>query len=440
MDVRARTATLLLRFFINSKLRVSGFAPSQFNRQARRSNLDIEDLQMNRSWNRIFILFTVCFVALLNFNVVPAQQKTQTKLISDAQTKTENRHAKIQKILQEFYDGSKFPGAIVGISFADGSSAAVPIGYANRDIKTPMHKSDLLHAGSVGKTFFAALALQLVAEKRINLNDEIAKYLSGEAWFSRIPNSKAITVRMLLNHTSGLPSYGNEFLQDLVKFPSKDRSPLDSVKSILDAKPLHPAGTKFSYSDVNYLLLGLVVENVTGKKAYDEIKRRLLKPLNLRRTVPADRPTIPGLVPGYAGAGNPFGGDRIMKDGRLVFDPRFEWAGGGFVSNAEDLARWFAGYCQGRAFDSKLLPEVFTAVDAPELGEGARYGLGVVIQDTPLGKAYGHGGFFPGYVTWVRYYPKQRIAVALQLNTSDDDLIKKSVRDVLNDLAATLSQ
>ncbi len=129
-----------------------------------------------------------------------------------------------------------------------------------------------------------------------------------------------------------------------------------------------------------------------------------------------------------------------MKDGRLIFDPRFEWAGGGFVSNAEDLARWFAGYCQGRGFNPKLLGEVFAGVDAPELGAGARYGLGVVIQDTPLGKAYGHGGFFPGYVTWVRYYPERRIAVALQLNTSDDDLIKRSVRDVLNDLAETLSR
>jgi len=388
---------------------------------------------------RIFVSFAIFFAVSLSCGVVSAQRKTQPKRVSGAQTKTDNRRAIIQKILQEFHDESKFPGAIAGVSFADGSSLAVAVGYANRDTKTPMRKSDLLHAGSVGKTFFAALALRLVAEKRINLDDQITIYLNEEPWFSRLPNNKEITIRMLLNHTSGLPSYGNEFLQDLVKFPSKERSPLDSVKSILDAKPLYPAGTKFSYSDVNYLLLGLVVETITGKKAYDEIKRRWLKPLNLRRIVPADRPTIPGLVPGYAGDGNPFGGDQIMKDGRLVFDPRFEWAGGGFVSNAEDLARWFAAYCQGRVFDSKLLPEVFTTVDAPELGEGARYGLGVVVQDTPLGKAYGHGGFFPGYVTWVRYYPKQRMAVALQLNTSDDNLIKKSIRDVLNDLATALS-
>jgi D-alanyl-D-alanine carboxypeptidase len=195
-----------------------------------------------------------------------------------------------------------------------------------------------------------------------------------------------------------------------------------------------------AYSDLNYSVLGLVSESVTGKRAYDEIRRRLLKPLRLGRIIPADRPAIPGLVPGYAGAGNPFGGDEIMKNGKLVLDPRFEWAGGGFVANAEDLARWIAAYCQGRAFNSKLLPEVFKGVDAPPLGAGARYGLGVVIEDTPMGKAYGHGGFFPGYVTWVRWYPERRIAVAVQLNTSDDALITRPIRDVMNDLVKAVEE
>jgi len=304
-----------------------------------------------------------------------------------------------------------------------------------------MRESDLLHAGSVGKTFFAALALQLVAAHRISLEDKIARYLGREPWFSQLPNAQEITVRMLLNHTSGLPSYGNEFMQGLVQLPGKERSPLDGVKSILDAKPLYPAGTRFSYSDVNYLLLGLIIEQVTHKRAYDAIKQRLLMPLKLQRIIPADRPAIPGLVPGYAGTENPFGGDEIMKNGRLVFDPRFEWAAGGFVTNAEDLAHWIAAFCQGRAFSSKLLPEVFKGVDEPESKTGTRYGLGIVIDDTPIGKAYGHGGYFPGYVTWVRWYPRQKIAVALQLNTSDDNLIKKSVRDVLNDLVtASLTQ
>lgn len=391
-----------------------------------------------RFTTKAILLLLIWMSPVLNFQIAAQQSPGKRKV--NAQTKIESRRAIIQKILQEYRDESKFPGAVAGVLFSDGSSLAVPVGFSNRDLKTLMRETDLLHAGSVGKTFFAALVLQLVAENRLKLDDRIAKYFDKEEWFSRLPNNKTITIRMLLNHTSGLSPFGGEFMQELAKSPGKERSPFEGVKSILGSKPLHDAGTKFSYTDVNYLLLAMIAEKATGKKAYDEIKRRLLKPLNLRRTIPADSPVIPGLVHGYAGAGNPFGGDQMMKDGRLVLDPRFGWAGNGFVSNAEDLARWYAAYCQGRAFDSKLLSEVFTAVDAPELGQGARYGLGVVIQDTPLGTAYGHGGFFPGYVTWVRYYPKQRIAVALQLNTSDDNLIKNSVRNVVDDLATELSK
>jgi D-alanyl-D-alanine carboxypeptidase len=358
-----------------------------------------------------------------------------------AQSSTaQGRREQVQMILQEFQNKSRFPGAIAGVYFADDTSLAVAVGYANRDVRTIMRASDLLHVGSVGKTLFAALALQLIAERRLSLDDRIAQYLGRESWFARLPNGTEITVRMLLNHTSGLPQFGDEFMRGLAQFPSIERSPLDGVKSVLGAKPLHPVGTKFSYSDVNYLVLGLVIEHVSGKPAYDEIRRRLLKPLGLRRILPADRPVIPGLVPGYAGASNPFGGDEILKNGRLVFDPRFEWAAGGFVANAEDLARWIAAYCQGRAFNSKLLPEVLNGIEAPELGAGARYGLGIVIEDTPMGRAYGHGGFFPGYITWVRWYPQQRIAVALQLNTSDDALIARPIRDVMNDLVKALSQ
>jgi len=379
-------------------------------------------------------LFTNLFLLLLVWGLTPCQR------LAAQSSKTQTRSEKVRRILQDFRDKSGFPGAIAGVYFADGTSLAVAVGYANRETRTPMRKSDLLHAGSVGKMLFASLALQLIAERRMSLDDRIEQYLGRESWFARLPNGKDISVRMLLNHTSGLPEFGDEFMRGLAQFPSRERSPLEGVKSVLGAKPLHPAGTKFSYSDVNYLVLGLVIEQVSGKSAYGEIRRRVLKPLALRRILPADRPVIPGLVPGYAGASNPFGGDEIMKNGRLVFDPRFEWAAGGFVANAEDLARWIAAFCQGRAFNSKLLPEVFKGVDAPGLGKGARYGFGVVIEDTPIGKAYGHGGFFPGYVTWVRWYSQQRTAVALQLNTSDDALIARPVRDVMNDLVTALYQ
>jgi D-alanyl-D-alanine carboxypeptidase len=353
---------------------------------------------------------------------------------------TAGQRETVEKILNDFRTRSGFPGAIVGVYFPNGTSISLASGFADRAAKIPMRSDALLHAGSVGKTLFAACVMQLVAERRVGLDAKLEDYLGTEAWFPRLPNSKSVTIRMLLNHTSGIGSYGEGFMQGLVKDPGRKRDHFEGIKSVLDSKPLFPAGGGWSYSDVNYLLLGLVIERVSKQTAYAEIEARLLRPLHLRRIVPADRPTIPGLVPGYAGSKNPFGGDEVMKAGSLVLDPNFEWASGGFVANAEDLAVWMADFCNGRAFDRALLPQVLDGVPAPDLGARARYGLGLEIDETPIGVAYGHGGFFPGYVTWVRWYPKQRMAVAIQLNTSEDALITTPIRDVLDQIIVSLSR
>lgn len=372
----------------------------------------------------VISLLAVCLSVL-------ALDRQKTSSPRSVKTRREN----VRAVLETFRNESGFPGAIAGVYYAGGNSFAVAAGYSDRETKTPMKETDLMHGGSVGKTLFAALALQLVAEGRLSLDDKISKYLGNEPWFAELPNASFITVRMLLNHTSGLSGYGEKFMQALVESPGKERSPLDAVKSISGSKPVNAAGAAFSYSDVNYQVLAFVAEQVTGRRAYDEIRRRILKPLRLTRIVAADRPKISGLIPGYAGVKNPFGGDKILVDGALTFDPRFEWGGGGFVTNPRDLARWIADFCEGRAFSRKLLPDILTTVDAPDLGKGSRSGLGVEVEPTPLGDAYGHGGYFPGYFTQVRWYPKERIAVALQINTSDDSVVKRSLKEVLDDLA-----
>ena len=87
---------------------------------------------------------------------------------------------------------------------ANGESFGLAVGYSDRDAKTPLKPTDRMLAGSVGKTFASATALQLVREGKINLDEKVEKYLGSEAWFSRLPNAKEITVRQLMNHTSGL--------------------------------------------------------------------------------------------------------------------------------------------------------------------------------------------------------------------------------------------
>lgn len=376
---------------------------------------------------RATIVFSLVAVSLSALGLERRQHASQRSI--------KIRRQSVRRVLEDFRTESGFPGAVTGVYYAGGTSFAVAVGYSDREAKTPMKETDLMHGGSVGKTFFAALALQLVAEGHPSFDDKISRYLGKEPWFAGLPNANTITVRMLLNHTSGLAPFGDTFMQDLVASPGKERTPLEAVKSISGAKPLNAAGAAFSYSDINYQLLAFVVEHITGRPAYDDIRRRILKPLGLTRIVPADRPKIPGLIPGYAGAKNPFGGDKMLVNGSLALDPRFEWGGGGFVTNPRDLARWIAYFCEGRAFSPKILPDVLTTVEAEELGKGARSGLGVEVEQTSLGEAYGHGGYFPGYFTQVRWYPRERIAVALQINTSDESLVKRSLKDLLDDLA-----
>ncbi len=353
----------------------------------------------------------------------------------------DSRAATLRTALEEFRSESRFPGAVVGAWFADGSSVVVAAGLADRDLRSPMTDGALLHAGSVGKTFFAALILQLVGEGRVGLDDPVSRYLGAEPWYAGVPNHEAITVRMLLDHTSGLPGFGGDFMGSLVEEPGRARQPLDAVRSVVGAGARFPAGTAFGYTDVNYQLLQLLAEQVTGQPAYLEIQRRILEPYRLSGVVPADTKRIPGLVQGYAGEGSFLGFDAVLVKGSLVLDPAFEGGGGGFVTNAGDLARWMPLFAEGKVYPASLLSDVRRVVPAGQLdvGKDALSGLGVEIVQTPLGLAYGHGGFFPGYLSLVLWYPEAGISLAMQVNSSAQDALARPLREVLHEMALALA-
>jgi D-alanyl-D-alanine carboxypeptidase len=117
-----------------------------------------------------------------------------------------------------------------------------------------------------------------------------------------------------------------------------------------------------------------------------------------------------------------------------VINPQFEWTGGGIASTAEDLARWAKALYEGEAFDSSMLAVMLDAVPA-RLGPGAEYGLGVIVRPTPLGTSWGHSGFFPGYLTEMMYFPDHRVAVAVQINSSDFPRLQMSPGRILLELA-----
>src|ERR1700752_2941138 len=245
---------------------------------------------------KITLFFVVC--ALSTIAVYGQTTAAKTTALENA----------LQLKLEEWHKAGNFPGATLGVALANGESFGLAVGFSDRDTKTPMKPNDRLLAGSVGKTFAAATALQLVKQGKINLDDKIEKYLGREPWFARLPNAKEITVRQLMNHTSGLVRYEfkQQFTKDLTANPEKVWQPTELLAYLFGETPPFEPGKGWNYSDTSYIVLGMIIEKVTGKKFYDEANRRLLKPLRLTDTIPQDGPRLKGVVQGYAGPKNAF--------------------------------------------------------------------------------------------------------------------------------------
>lgn len=360
--------------------------------------------------------------------------------ISDATFR--ERIASVQKAIDAFHANGTFPGVAVGFVLADGRSAVCSAGFADVENKIPLKPTDRFLAGSIGKTYVSAVLLQLVEEGKIKLDDPVEKWLGQEGWYARVPNAKELTVRHLLNHSSGIPEYFETkgVPAKLLANPDADWPPAKMVEFVLDVKPLFAAGKGYAYADTNYLLVGLIVEKITGKPLYDEITRRLLVPLKLMRTIPSDRRELPEMAVGYSMPKSPFGVEgRMIVDGKFLLNPKFEYAGGGLASTPDDLAKWAKALYEGKVFQKKetvdlLLTGIETGGGRGG-GRGLKYGLGVQIRESAWGPGYGHGGWFPGYLSEVEYYPKHKTAIAVQFNTDANRTIKKGVKQHLGDMA-----
>ena len=267
-------------------------------------------------------------------------------------------------------------------------------GVGDLRAKRPARAGDRFRVGSVTKSFVATVVLQLVGEGRLGLDDNLERWLPG-----LVPNGEQITVRQLLNHTSGLYNYTDDLPE-----PPRSFRPQALVAIATRHRPLFAPGTRFSYSNTNYILLGLLVEQATGDRLAAQLQQRIFRPLGLRDTeLPVTQPGIAGPhAHGYA----PPDEDWRVTDGpaRLIdvteLDPSWAWAAGAMVSTAADLARFYQALLGGRLLAPDLLKAMQTTVDArDQLGPGWSYGLGLEVRRLGCGLVWGHGGSLPGYNT-----------------------------------------
>jgi D-alanyl-D-alanine carboxypeptidase len=251
-------------------------------------------------------------------------------------------------------------------------------------------------AGSITKTFLATVVLQLVSEGRLRLDDPVEAWLPGV-----VPGGQRITVRQLLNHTSGLYDY----LRTLPMPPSQEF--LDNRwrtwtaaelvhRALINPPMFEPPGSAYSYSNTNYALLGQVIEQVTGRPYGEEIERRVIRTLGLRGTeVPGTSPWIHRPYPhGYVPAQQ--NGDTSLLD-YTEMNPSVMGAGGEMISTTTDLNRFFAALLDGRLLPRHLLDDMRT----PGIAGGKKYGLGLAWRDTSCGiRLYGNDGDALAYQSW----------------------------------------
>lgn len=313
----------------------------------------------------------------------------------------------------------KFPGACAAVALADGTVHAAAVGCTDRAEKVPLTTGHRMLYGSIGKTYVAALALQLVAEQKLELDGKLADLLGDEDWYARLPNGEDVTIRQLLNHTSGIPEHvwKPEFQRAVTEDPDRALTPRECVAFALGDPPVAEPGAKWSYADTNYLLVGLAIERATGRAYYDLLQERLLAPLGLTNTKPSDHRALADLANGHA-SGLAFHTGDTVADGKYFVNPAFEWCGGGVYGTTADLAKW----CW-HLFAGDVIPEALRAAHRDgvpaQRGVAERYGLGCFVLTTPHGPACGHSGFMPGYFSYTLYYPDLNVAVALQYDTDD---------------------
>ncbi|MFC7974411.1 serine hydrolase domain-containing protein [Streptomyces cinereoruber] len=291
---------------------------------------------------------------------------------------------------------------------------------------------DHYRIGSLTKTFVSTVLLQLQAEGRIDLDDPVEKWLPGVVRGNGHDGRK-ITVRQLLNHTSGVYDVTSDpAFQEKVFGPGflEHRYDTWTPRQLVDVALAHPAdfepGTSWSYSNTNYVLAGMIIEKVTGRPYGKAVENRIIKPLKLRGT------SVPGTRPSMPRPSSPAWSKLSQDPDAPVHDvsrlnPSVAGAAGEMISDSNDLQTFYRALLKGRLLPKAEMRELTATVQvSPEIPQ-IRYGLGIMWQKLSCGKEiWGHSGGIHGSSTEGRVTRDGEHSLALNLNadwTGDSNLV-----------------
>jgi D-alanyl-D-alanine carboxypeptidase len=294
-------------------------------------------------------------------------------------------------------------GVLASVATPRGTRSAAA-GVADTATSAPVPLDAEFRIGSATKTFVATVVLQLVGEHRLSLSDTVAQWLPGVVEGNGNDGTR-ITVRELLQHTSGIYDYLRDtpVVSGVAGYEANRMhtyTAQDLVALAMQHPPYFPPGAGMAYSNTNYVLLGMIIERVTGRSWAEEVNARIIAPLGLRHTsTPGTYPYIKGPhAEGYSA----FGGPELVD--ATVVNPTVADAAGSMISTTRDLGRFYRALVGGRLLAPAQLAQMQDTVPVAQLDAiwpGAGYGLGLAWFPLPCGGGYyGHPGDVPGYHTW----------------------------------------
>ncbi|MDX3224948.1 serine hydrolase domain-containing protein [Streptomyces sp. ME19-01-6] len=326
-------------------------------------------------------------------NDMPRRNTAAT--VNAAESTNAADHARLRGLLHRLTTVDGGPGALVEMRDRRGG-AMLTSGVADVKSHAPVRRDSRFRIGSMTKPFVATVMLQLVGEYRVVLDAPVERYLPGVVR-GHGNDGRRITVRQLLQHTSGLPDILTYLSpKEVLNDPLAHHDTRDLVKIALAHPPIFEPGTGWRYSNTGYLLAGMVIEKVTGHTYGEEIRRRIITPLGLRATyVPGDASAIPGPHPrGYVRPGE----DAPLMDITLI-NPSVAGSAGEMISSGADLNRFLDALVRGRLLRPAQLREMMKTRPTGN-PDGRAYGLGLESRPLPCGGLYwGHSGDILGYAT-----------------------------------------
>ncbi|MED2846824.1 D-alanyl-D-alanine carboxypeptidase [Bacillus toyonensis] len=310
-----------------------------------------------------------------------------------------------------------YPGILAKTS-EGGKTWGYAAGVADLSTKKPMKTDFRFRIASVTKTFTATVVLQLAGENRLNLDDSIEKWLPGVIQGNGYDGNQ-ITIRQILNHTSGIVEYARSKEIDFFTNTKKSFTAEELVKIGLSMPPEFAPGKGWSYSNTGYVLLGILIEKVTGNSYAEEIENRIIEPLELSNTfLPGNSSVIPGTkhARGYL---QPDGASEL-KD-VTYYNPSIGSSAGDMISTADDLNKFFSSLLGGKLLKEQQLKQMLTTVPTG-IAETGGYGLGIYETKLPNGVSiWGHSGGIPGFSTFAGGTLGGKHTLAVNLNNLKAD-------------------